>query len=124
MGVDRADAADHAGAKVAFDALQRGGRARLEEDGAELQAMRDVVDPGAAGPHELAGGDRRRVADHGNQIALAAGLHPQDAEPILRVVEGHPFHHPGKGAPRALQRQPCPRASPPLPGFMTYENGS
>ena len=47
-GVHRADAADHAGAEVLLDALQRGRRGRLQEGGLELQAMGAVVDPDAA----------------------------------------------------------------------------
>ena len=48
LRVDRADAADHAGAEILLDALERGRRARLQEGGPELQAMRAVVDPAAA----------------------------------------------------------------------------
>jgi hypothetical protein len=45
LRVDRTDAADHAGAEVLLDALQRGWRGRLQEGGLELQAMGAVVDP-------------------------------------------------------------------------------
>ena len=47
LGVHRADAADHAGAEILLDALQRGRRGRLQEGGLELQAVGAVVDPGA-----------------------------------------------------------------------------
>ena len=69
----------------------------LRKDGAELQAVGPVVDPGAAHLDELAGADHRRVADHGDQVALAPGLDPQHAEPVLRIVERHPLHQAGQG---------------------------
>ena len=88
LGVDRADALDHAGGEVLLDALGRGRRRRAQEIGAELHAVRPVVDPPAARLDELAGADRRRMADDGDQIALAARLHPQHAEAAVLVVEG------------------------------------
>ena len=89
LGVDRADAADHAGAEVLLDALQRRRRGRLQERRLELQAVGAVVDPGAAHLHPLAGGDAGGMADDGDQVPLAARLDPQHAEPALGVVEGH-----------------------------------
>ena len=56
LGVDRADALDHAGAEIALDALERGRRGGLEEGGLELEPVGPVVDPGAAWP----GRTRRR----------------------------------------------------------------
>ena len=96
VGIDRADAADHARAEIFLDPLQRGGRARLEEGGPELQAMGTVVDPRAAHLYPLAGRDRGGVPDHGDQVALTAHLDPEDAETVLGIVERHPFHQPGK----------------------------
>ena len=61
LGIDRADAGDHPRTEIPLDPLQRGRRAGLQEAGAELQAVRAVVDPGAGQLHELAGGDHRRV---------------------------------------------------------------
>ena len=97
LRIDRADAADHAGAEVLLDALQRGRRGRLQEGGLELQAMGAVVDPGPRCADELAGRDQRRVADHGDGVALAARLDPQDAEAGLGAVEGDPLDQPGQG---------------------------
>ena len=48
-----------------------------------------VGDPDADGVDELAGGDRRRMADDGDEIALAPRLHLQDGEAVVLVVEGH-----------------------------------
>ena len=31
---------------------------------------------------------------------MASGFHPQNAEAVLLVVEGHPFHKPGKNLAR------------------------
>ena len=50
--------------------------------------MRAVVLPRPARLNELAGGNHRRVAANGDQIALTPRLHPQSAEPVLLVVEG------------------------------------
>ena len=52
------------------------GGAAAQEIGAELHTVRPVVDPPAARLHELAGTDGRSVADDGDQVALAARLHP------------------------------------------------
>ena len=95
-GVDRADAADHAGAEILLDALQRGRRAHLEEGRLELQAVRAVVDPGAAHLHPLAGRDAGGVPDDGDQVALSACFDPQHAEAAIGVVERHPLDQPGQ----------------------------
>ena len=91
LGVDRADAADHPGAKVLLDALDRRGGRGLQEPRPELLAMGAVVGPFARGRHPLAGRDHRRMAHRRDQIAMASGLQPQDAEAVLRVVEGDPL---------------------------------
>ena len=95
-GVDRADAADHAGAEVLLDAFQGGGRACPEERGLELQAVGAVVEPGAAHLQPLAGGDGGGVADDGHEVALAAHLDPQHAEARVGVVERHPLDQAGQ----------------------------
>ena len=41
---------------------------------------------------ELAGGNHRRLAENGDQIALTPRLHPQYAEPVLLIVEGDALH--------------------------------
>jgi hypothetical protein len=41
-------------------------------------------------------GEHRRMADDGDQVALAACLHPQDAEPAVLVVEGDAFDEAGE----------------------------
>ena len=96
LGVDRADALDHAGREVLLDALGGGGWRRAEEVRPELHTVRPIVDPPAARLHELTGADRGGVADNGDQIALAAGLHPEDAEAAVLVVECHPLNEAGE----------------------------
>ena len=91
-GIHRADAADHAGAEVLLDALQRGGRGRLQEGGLELQSVGAVVDPDARAADDLAGRDQGGMADHRDRVALAADLYPQYAEASVGIVEGDPFH--------------------------------
>src|SRR6516165_1355761 len=80
------------GAEILLDALGRRWRRRLEKRGSELDAMRAVVLPRSARLNELAGGNRRRMAENGDQIALTPRLHPQYAEPVLLVVEGDALH--------------------------------
>ena len=87
LGVDRADAFDHPRGEILLDALGGGRRRRTQKVGAELHTVRAVVDPPAARLDELAGTDRCGMADDGNQVALAAGLHPQDAKAAILVVE-------------------------------------
>ena len=96
LRVDRPDAADHAGAEIFLDPLDRRRRRRLEERGSELDAVGAVVDPGPARLDELAGRDHRGVAEDGDQVALAAGLDPQHAEPVLVVVEGDALDQTGQ----------------------------
>ena len=40
------------------------------------------------------------MADHGDQVALAARLDPQHAEAVLGVVEGDPLDQAGQGLGR------------------------
>ena len=115
LGVDRADALDHAGAEVLLDPLGRGRRGGAQEGGLELEAVRAVVDPGPAGVDELARADRGGGADHGHEVALAADLDAQHAEAGLGVVEGDPLDQPGQrlalgGIGRARRRPGCGRA--------------
>ena len=58
--------------------------------------VRPIIDPPAARLDELAGTDRRGMADDGDQVALAARLHPQNAEPAVLVVERHSFDKAGE----------------------------
>ena len=104
-GINRADAADHAGAEVFLDPFQGCRRCDLEEDGLELQAMGAVVDPDTAHLHPFARAYARGMADHGDKVPLAADLHPQHTEAGLVIVVGHPFHQAcqclyGRGAGR------------------------
>ena len=96
LGVDRADAADHAGAEILLDALDGGRRRGAHEARLELLAVGAVVDPFARGGDPLAGGDRRGVADDGDQFAMAARLDAQDAEAVLGIVEGDPLDQAGQ----------------------------
>ena len=96
LGVDRADALDHARGEVLLDALGRSRRRCAQEVGAELHAVRPIVDPPAARLDELAGTDCRRMADDGDQVALAPRLHPQHAEPAVLVVKGNALDETGE----------------------------
>ena len=91
LGVDRPDAADHAGAEIFLDAVDGRRRGGADEARLELLAMGAIVDPFARCGDPLAGGDDGGVADDGHQIAMAARLRPQNAEAVLAVVEGDPL---------------------------------
>src|SRR5471030_1522492 len=54
LGVDRTDAADHAGAKIFLDPLDCRRRHGFEKPRAKLDAMGPVIAPFAAGLNELA----------------------------------------------------------------------
>jgi serine/threonine protein kinase len=88
LGVDRADAADHARREVLFDAVDRGRRRGTQKPSLELLAMGAIVHPITRCRDPLAGGDRRGVADHGHEIPMSPRLGPQNAEAILGIVEG------------------------------------
>src|SRR5665213_2434765 len=69
LGVDRPNAADHPGAKVFLDAVDRCRRRGAHEPRLELLAVCPVVHPFARRSDPFARGNHRRVADGGNQIA-------------------------------------------------------
>jgi hypothetical protein len=87
LGIDRSNAADHAGAEIFLDPLDCRWCRGLEKRGPELDAMRAVIDPGPARLNEFAGRDHRGMADEGDQVALAAGFDTQNAEAVLCIVE-------------------------------------
>ena len=81
LGVDRADAADHARGEVPFDPLQDCRRADLEEGCAELLAVGAVVHPGATHLDKFAGADHRRVADHSDLVFPPSSSYQRYNEP-------------------------------------------
>src|SRR5215469_11727250 len=90
------DAADHPGAEIFLDPLNRRWRGSLEKCGSELDTVGAVVDPGAARPHELAGRDHRGVADNRDQVALPARFDTEDAEAVLGIMEGEALDETGQ----------------------------
>ncbi len=95
-GVGRADAADHSRAEVFLDPLDRRRRGGFQKPRPELLAVRTVVDPFARSGDPLARRDRRRLPDHGHQIAMPARLGSENAEPVLLIVEGDPLDQAGQ----------------------------
>ena len=89
LGVDRADAADHAGCEIFFDAVGGCGRRGAQEPRLELLAVGAVVDPVARRRDPLAGGDHRGVANDRHNVPMASRLGAQDAEAIFGIVIGH-----------------------------------
>jgi hypothetical protein len=56
-----------------------------------MLSMRAVVDPLPGCRDPLTGGNCRSVADDRHEIAVAARFCSQNAEPVLRIMEGDPF---------------------------------
>jgi len=96
LGVDRADAADHARGEIALDPLGGGRRGGPQEPRLELLAVGAVVYPLAGGGDPLTGTDRGGVADDGDEVAVPARLHPQHGEAALGIVERHPLDDAGE----------------------------
>jgi hypothetical protein len=61
-----------------------------------LDTVGAVVNPSSARLNELAGRDHRGVAENGDQVALPTRFDPQDAEAVLRVVEGDALDQTGQ----------------------------
>src|SRR6266446_6727777 len=70
LRTDRPHAADHPGAEIFLDTLDRRWLRSLEERGSELDAVCAVVDPGSARLDETAGRDHRGVAENRDQVTL------------------------------------------------------
>src|SRR5271166_2434938 len=96
LRVDRPDAADHPGAEIFLDALDRRRRRSPQKRGSELDAVRTVVDPASARLDELAGRDHRGVAENRDQVALPTSFDPQHAEAVIGVVEGDALDETGQ----------------------------
>ena len=90
---------DHAGAEVVLDALRRGRHRRAQEAGLELEAMGAVVVPDAGRLNELTRRDRSGMTDDGDQVAMTTRLDAENAEPVLRIMEGHPLDQTGQYLP-------------------------
>ena len=57
--------------------------------------MGAVIDPFAGCGHPLAGRYGGRMADDRCHFPMAAGLHAQDTEAVLDIVEGHTLDQAG-----------------------------
>ena len=86
LGVNRANAADHAGREVLLNSVGGIGKRSAQEPRVELLTMGAVVDPFARGGDPLAGRNGRGMTDNGHDIAMAARLGPQKAEAVLGIV--------------------------------------
>ena len=86
-----ANAAHHAGAEIFLDSLRRRRRRGLQEIRLELKAVAAVGDPDADRVDVFPGGDRRHVADDGDEVALAARLHLQHGKAVVVVMKRHPL---------------------------------
>ena len=88
LGIDRADAADHARGPRYFSmpSMDVGAEVRMKRALNCWPWVRSLThSPDGGDP--FAGGDRGGVAHDGDQVAMAARLDPQNAEAVLGVVE-------------------------------------
>ncbi len=99
LGIDRADAADHARGKILLDAFDRSGHGGPEEPSLELLTVGAVVHPVAGSRNPLAGGNHGGVADHGDQITVASRLDSDYAEAVVGVLVGDALDQPGEHLP-------------------------
>jgi hypothetical protein len=86
LGVDRANAPDHAGRQVLLDAFGRRWGRCPQEMRLELLAVGAVVDPFARCRDPLTGRDSCGMSDHGHEITMPARLGAQNAEAVLGVM--------------------------------------
>jgi hypothetical protein len=99
LGIDRADAADHARGQGFLDAFDRGRGGGLEEPGLELLAVGAVVRPVANGRNPLTGRNHGGVANDRDEIAVTARLDPNDAKAIVGILVGDALNQPGQHFP-------------------------
>jgi hypothetical protein len=92
LGVNRANAPDHAGLEVFLDAVSRIGKRAAQKSRFKLLAVSAIVDPFARGSDPLAGRNRCGMANNGYDIAVPASLDPQNAEAIIVIMEGYALH--------------------------------
>ena len=72
------------------------GERGAQEPRLELLAVGAIVDPFARGRDPLAGGDRCGVADHRNEVTMAARFGAQNAEAILGIMIGDSLDQAGQ----------------------------
>jgi hypothetical protein len=109
LGIDWANAADHARAQVLLDAFGRSRGGGLQEPGLELLSVGAVVRPIAGSRNPLAGGNDGGMANDGDKIAVAACLDPNDAKSIVGILwhldAGSGRRPPHQQLPLALQNR-------------------
>ena len=80
------------GAEILLDPLQGGGGGGLQEMRLELEPVIAIVQPDPGRGDPLPCRDHRRMADRGHEVPVPTRLDAQNAESVLRVVEGDPLH--------------------------------
>src|SRR5262249_12086172 len=89
FGIDRTNAADHAGGEVFRDAVGRSRGGGAQEPRFELLAVGPVVDPSAGGRDPLASRNGRGMANNGYDVTMSAHPSAKNAKTILGVVVGY-----------------------------------
>jgi hypothetical protein len=72
FGIDRTNAADHAGGEIFLDPFRRSRGRGTQEPRFELLAVGAVVDPLAGGRDPLASRNGRGMANHGDDVTMSA----------------------------------------------------
>ena len=95
-GEVRSNALHQARAQVFFDSPLAVWRSGMQLLGLELQSVVAIIAPGAGRFDVLAGQGARQMAHDGDQVGPAVGLHAQDGEAVLGVMEGDAFDDAGQ----------------------------
>ena len=121
-GIDRPDAADHAGAEVFLDTLDRRGLRGAHKARLELLTMGAVIDPFPRCGDPLPGRDHGSVADDRHEIAMAACLDAQNAKPVIGIVERHSLDEASQNLPVRRFRLPHSRPAHDVPSVLAVNN--
>ncbi len=102
LGVDRADALDHAAAQIFLDAFLRRRRGAVQHLRLELEAELPVLNPASFGGHPLTGTDGGERADHRHLVAMALGFDLEHRPAVLLVEERDALDQPRKAFGKLL----------------------
>lgn len=91
LGIDRADAFDHAAPKIFFDTFDRGGRRAGEHLRFELEAEFPVPNPDTLRRYPLARADARKRANDGHKVAMPLGFYFENCKAVFLIEERDAF---------------------------------
>src|SRR5262249_21274824 len=96
LGIDRANAFDHATAQVFLDSRPRGRGRAVEQLRAELLSELPIMHPATLRRNPLPGADRSQRPDNREEVAVAFSFDLEHGEPVFLVEEGHTLDQAGE----------------------------